>query len=234
MKHPAKTLLSLFLALTLALAPAAQASKALGWELHRAVNVLGDGVTLTTQTFWGDSRSDYRVERFLTYAPGGSVTPRVVYGATVPSRANLTRMARDLEEQGFRVLGGVNGDYYVMATGVPLGMVVTEGLLRSSASYHYALGFRADGSLFVGKPELELWADFHGYHLSLSGGYNKSREGGGFTLFNSDFGAATGAKTAGVDVILRPVQLPQDYAEPEKPIFVSPSPAAPRRPDGHT
>ena len=70
-----KKLLSVLLALTLLVTPAA-ASQALGWELVRSETVIGPGVSLTTQKLWGDSRSDYRTEQFVTYTPGQGVVSR--------------------------------------------------------------------------------------------------------------------------------------------------------------
>lgn len=206
----------------------ALASQAMGWELVRDETVLGPGVTMSTQTFWGDSRSDYRQEQYVTYTPSEEVRPVVVYGATVPSKATLTAMAQALEQYGSRVLAGANGDYFVMATGVPLGMVVTWGVVRSSSSYLYAVGFDADGSAFVGKPELTVWADFPGGHLAVSGGYNKSRTAdGGMTLFSGDFGATTKASGAGIDLVLRPVAVPEDYVAP---VYQAPELTAPTDP----
>ncbi len=40
-----------------------------------------------------------------------------------------------------------------MATGDPLGLVVTDRVLRSSASYLQALGFLEDGSAIIGTPQ---------------------------------------------------------------------------------
>ena len=39
--------------------------------------------------------------------------------------------------------GEVEDDFYNVSTGLPIGMVVTEGLLRSSDAGYYAIGFRA-------------------------------------------------------------------------------------------
>ncbi len=222
-----KRLLAILTLFALLLSPAALASQALGWELVRTDTVLGPGVTMTTQTFWGDSKQDYRAERYVTYTPGQGSAPVVCYGATVPSRATVIAMAKDLEGYGHRVLAGANADYFVMASGVPLGMVVTYGVLRSSSSYEYAVGFKADGSAFVGQPSLKLMAAFHSYDLALSGGYNKSRTPqGGYFLYSSDFGATTQASGDGVNVVLRPVSVPEDYIAPEKPApFVPPSPS---------
>lgn len=221
--------LALLLIFALALAPAALASDALGWDLIQEDTVLGPGVTMTTQTFWGDSIQDYRRERFVTYTPGQGSTPLVYYSDTVRTTATLTNMAKSIESWTDRVLAGANGDYFVMSSGVPLGLVVTGGVLRSSASYHYAVGFLPDGSAFVGKPDLSITAAFQGLRLAVSGGYNKDREsGGGYVLFSSDFGDATRASGDGINVILRPVTVPEDYMAPAKPpAFTDPEPEKP-------
>lgn len=220
---------ALLTALTLLLVPEALASQALGWELFQTETLLGPGVTMTQRQFWGDSKQDYRSEWYATYTPGQGSTPVVCYGATVPSTASVTAMAKTLENNGARVLAGTNGDYYVMASGVPLGVVVTDGVLRTSASYEYAVGFAADGSAFVGQPQLTISADFHGYQLTVQGGYNKSRDSKvGYHLYNSDFGATTRAKGNGVNVILRPVTVPEDYVAPVMPEpFLDPEPPKP-------
>lgn len=218
---------SILLALTLLVTPA-MASQAMGWELVRSETVVGPGVTVTTQKLWGDSRSDYRTEQFVTYTPSGSVSPAVVYGGNVPAKSTLTAMAQSLEQSGKRVLAGANGDYFVVATGVPLGMVVTEGVLRSSSSYHYAVGFDAQGNAFVGKPGLTVWTDIKGQHLAAMGGFNKTRvSADGMTLFNRDFGDATKGSGEGINVILRPVVVPEDYVEP---VYQAPDVTAPTDP----
>lgn len=222
--------ISLLLIFTLFLAPAALASQALGWELYQTDTVLGPGLSVSAQTLWGDSKQDYRREQYAVYTPGQGTRPVVCYGSSVPATATLTSMAKGLEEYGYRVLAGANGDYFVMASGVPLGMVVSYGALRTSSSYHYAVGFDADGKCFVGRPDLAITAAFHGYDLTISGGFNKSRTAkDGYFLYSADFGPSTRASGGGINVVLRPVDLPADYVEPEKP---GPAPVEPVPPEG--
>lgn len=229
MRHIPRRLCAVLLILALTITPTL-ASQALGWELYQTDTVLGPGVVWSSQILWGDSRSDYRREQYVTYTPGQGSSPVVCYGSALLEKKTLTRMAADLESYGMRVLAGANGDYFVMASGTPLGMVATWGILRSSSSYHYAVGIRADGSVFVGKPDLTLWADFHGYHLSLAGGYNKDFDAKeGYYLYSSDYGSTTRAKGEGVSLILRPVEVPADYVPtqaPEKPVEPEADPAA--------
>lgn len=194
--------------MTLALSPVAGASQALGTEIHNVTQTLSEGVEVTRQYLWSATYSDLRTEHYLTYTPSEGIRPTLVYGDTVVSKETLTTMAKRLEKEGKRVLGGINGDYYVVATGAPLGMVITEGELRSTPQYDtsWALGFFEDGTAFISQPELSVTASFHGQTLSILGGINKVRsEQGGYYLLTEDFAANTLNTSPGIDVILRPL-----------------------------
>ncbi|MBP1736974.1 MAG: hypothetical protein H6Q60_855 [Oscillospiraceae bacterium] len=192
------------LALLLALPQAALASDALGWDMLQHTITIGQDTTITDTNFWSDTYSTLRSEHYLSYQPTGGVTGLVSFGSGVYSKATLTTMARSLEAQGYRVLCGINGDYYD-STGVPLGMVVTDGVLRSSSSYYYAVGFNEDGSAFIGQPQLKVNATFLGCTLLLAG-VNKVRTAtDGYYLFTEDFGTSTLNTSEGYDVILTPV-----------------------------
>ncbi|MCI8477864.1 MAG: hypothetical protein HFE97_05885 [Oscillospiraceae bacterium] len=211
---------ALGLALLLTISPAL-ASEAMGSELRSGDTPLSQGTKLTKKLFWSDTYSDLRTERFTSYQPNQNVVPTVSYGDKVLSRATLTNMARGLETQGRRVVSGINGDYYVLATGAPLGMVITDGVLRSSSSWHLAVGFREDGSAFIGTPGLLITAAFHDKLLTVTGGINKVRKvhntsdnTGGLLLLTSDFSATTQNTAPGVDVILTPLTENIGLTEP--------------------
>lgn len=199
------------LVLSLTIGQAALASEAMGHDLHAGTTALSEGAELTTRYFWSDTYSDLRTERYVTYTPNQSVQPTVSFGESILKRSTLTNMARTLESSGKRVVGGTNGDFYVLSTGQPLGMVVTDGYLRSSSSYHYAIGFRSDGTAFIGKPELTITADLPSGRMIVSGGINKVRKvldstgSGGLLLLTEDFAATTNNTSPGVDVFLVPI-----------------------------
>ena len=188
------------------LASTALASDALGSRIYSYTLDICAGTTLTREVMWSDSRQDLRTENYVTYRPGTAVSPKVSYGASVLSTQTVYAMAQSLEAGGERILSGVNGDYFVMASGDPLGLVVTDGVLRSSASYLSAIGFRADGTAVTGKPDLAVMADFSGYSLKISE-VNKIRSGTGYFLFTEDFGPTTKNTRKGVDVILSPIGM---------------------------
>ena len=203
--------LGLALAMTVT---AASASQALGWDLHTGTAPISVGTTLTKNHFWSDTYSDLRTEYYVSYTPSADVTPTVAYGDKVTDRVTLTGMAQQLEAQGKRVVSGLNGDWYVLSTGAPVGMVVTDGVVRAAGYYNntYAIGFYEDGTAFIAQNGLSMSVTLGGETIRLSGGINKVRKqlasdgGGGITLLTEDFAATTKNTEAGVDVILVPVE----------------------------
>lgn len=181
----------------------ALASDALGSKIYSYTLDICDKTTITREVMWSASRADLRTENYVTYTPSASLSPVVSYGTSVQSKQSVYTMAKNLESGGRRVLSGINGDYFVMATGDPLGIVLTDGVLRSSASYLHALGFYPDGSAIIGTPNLDLTASMKGYNLKIAD-INKTRSANGFYLFTDDFGPTTTNTKPGVDVILSP------------------------------
>ena len=216
MKRLFRKTVSALLALTLTAAvglPAA-ASEALGEDLSAQDTLLNQETQLSTNVFWSTSYSDLRTENLVTYTPNDAVTPIVTYGSVLTDRSTVASQAAKLESQGYRVVAGINGDFYNVGTGLPIGIVVTEGQLRSSDGGYYAIGFRADGSAVIGKPAVKVSADLGYDALDAYGvptrvirqlsGVNKARVStGGIYLYTYDFNAkhTTGTTEAGVDVV---------------------------------
>ena len=216
MKKFLRRTLSLLLSLSLvsSLAVTAAASEALGEDLTTQETLLNQETQLSTNVFWSTAYSDLRTENLITYTPNDDVTPIVTYGDTLTACSTLTTAAKRLEGEGYRVVAGINGDFFNFGTGLPIGLVVTEGQLRSSDGGYYAIGFLEDGSAVLGKPGLKVTADL-GYQVDdgygtltrvvrqLSG-VNKARvSSGGIYLCTYDFNArhTTGNTEPGVDVV---------------------------------
>ena len=216
MKKTLRKTLSLFLAFTLlcSLGLTAAASEALGEDLTSKDTLLNRETQLSTNVFWSTAYSDLRTENVITYSPNDDVTPIVTYGGTLTARTTVTSAARELESQGYRVVAGINGDFFNTSNGLPIGILVSEGRLLSSDAGYYAIGFRTDGSAVIGKPGVTISADL-GYQGTDSAGYaaeiirtiagvNKARVStGGIYLYTYDFNDrhTTGNTEAGVDVL---------------------------------
>ena len=154
--------LSLLLTLSLlaALAVPALASDAMGDDLTTAETLLNQQTRLSTNVFWSSVSSDYRTENLITYTPNTAVTPIVTYGGVLTDRSSVSNTAKALEEQGHRVVAGINGDFYNVNNGLPIGIVVSQGRLRSSDGGYHAIGFRADGTAILGRPGVAITAAY--------------------------------------------------------------------------
>lgn len=193
-------------------ATAATASNALGWDVHKSSVPISQGTSIGKNIFWSDTYSDLRTEYYVSYTPNVNVTPTVAYGDKVLNKATLSSMAQTLENQGKRVVSGLNGDWYVMATGATTGLVVTDGAVRATPYYStsWGIGFYEDGTAFIAQTGLTTTVSFGGQTYPLTGAINKVRQTnkngvGGLTLLTSDFDATTQNTKPGVDVILTPV-----------------------------
>lgn len=217
MKFSPRKLCSLVLALAivLSLPVVASASPALGDDLDERALTVGYETEWTSSRFWSNSQSDLRAENYVTYSPSSKVTPIVTYGESITSRTKLTTMAAQLEKEGYRVVAGINGDFYNTANGVPLGLVVTDGVIRSGSSYYYALGFMPDGEVIFGTPNLittvNAVSSLTGEPMGIAvQDINKDRTDKGVYLYTYDFNAkhTTGTTAVGTDVVLSLVEGP--------------------------
>ena len=209
--HPLRRVAAALLALTVSaslMLPAA-ASQALGDDLSGSDTQLHQGTALSRNVFWSSVYSDLRTENLITYAPSSQVTPLVTFGDTLTQCRSVSTAAKALEDQGYRVVAGLNGDFFNTNNGLPIGLVITDGELRSSDGGYYGIGFRSDGSAVLGKPGIRVTAEL-GYQLNGTDlvrtvtGVNKARVStGGIYLYTYDFNAkhTTGTTDPGVDVV---------------------------------
>ena len=186
----------------------------MGEDLTSEGTLLNQKTQLSTNVFWSTAYSDLRTENVVTYEPNADVTPIVTFGDSLTTRTTVTSAAQALESQGYRVVAGINGDFFNTSNGLPIGILVSEGEVLSSDGGYYAMGFREDGSAVIGKPGLSISANL-GYQGSDSSGYltdiirtvagiNKARVStGGIYLYTYDFNNrhTTGNTEAGVDVL---------------------------------
>ena len=215
MKTRIRKMTSLLLSFSLlgALSLPAAASEALGEDLSAKDTVIHEETQLSTNVFWSTAYSDLRTENLITYSPNKTVTPIVTYGGVLTDRSSVADTANALEGEGYRVVAGINGDFYNVSTGLPIGLVITDGVLRSSDAGYYAIGFRADGTAVLGKPGVKVSADL-GYAVDDGSGspvelirpviaVNKARTNSGVFLYTYDFNAkhTTGSTEAGVNVV---------------------------------
>lgn len=125
-------------------------------------------------------------------------------GGTISSAVSYAR------EQGHHVVAAVNTDFFSSSSGVPMGIVIQDGVYQSSPEKRNAVFIDEDGAFqYLSAPEVSL---------SLTNGrsgqtvtphhFNKLRTAsGGMYLLNSDFSSvSTRTSSSGWFVLMRPVE----------------------------
>ena len=212
LKRTMKCGLALCLAVALA-TPQVFASDALGSDLKGRTVELAPGVSVTDNSLWSATYSDLRTEYYVTYEPNSTVAPLIWYGSTISSKSQLSTAAARLEEQGYRVVAGINGGFF-NTDGTAVGLVITDGVIRSLDQWNYNMvGICADGTAFIDSSTITKtmsWTAADGSAVSLNvTAINESRDNGGLYLFTEDFGTTTQNTVTGVDVVLEPVTTDQ-------------------------
>jgi len=146
--------------------------------------------------------NDSRVESFaLELEPDSAVRPILLQASgTVYGLATINRAVTYAQELGYHVLGAINTDYFSTSTGVPLGLVIEDGVYKSSSDERNAMVITDGAVSFLEEPEVELLLtneesgeEVRPDHL------NKWRNiGGGLYLLNRDFSTvSTRTSTSG-------------------------------------
>jgi len=144
---------------------------------------LADGLSLSGSYL--QIGTDTVREQVLTYNSGGDAQPMVVYGDTLYGRSTMDYIQNYLAQKNLTAVAGINAAFFDFSTGIPYGMLVSDGVLRSSGD-GYAVGILADGTLQIGKPELQVKLSWEGGETILN--YNKAlSKTNGFCLYSDDY-----------------------------------------------
>lgn len=145
----------------------------------------------------------YQSEQLVEYRPESGLRPIVAYGNTLYGRSDVAYVESWLKGQGFTATAGINGSFFTMANGVPIGCVITNGIVRSSDNRN-SVGFRADGTAVIGTPGLELRVTFpNGTTAPVH--YNKTLSApNGLVLYSRDFDAETRSTLPSYNLVLAP------------------------------
>lgn len=140
-------------------------------------------------------------EKIFSYTPGGDIRPMVVYGDTLYGRSTMNYIREHLEKQGLSASAAVNAAFFDMSTGIPYGMVVTDGILRSSGEGHTVCIWE-DGKIDIGNPTLQMnmvWND-----QSIQFNYNKAlTKQSGYCLYSRDYDTRTKNSISAYNVVLQ-------------------------------
>lgn len=159
--------------------------------------------TATTATTSGGQIQSHT----LTVAPGSTAFPITVQGSgTIYAGASIEKALEQAQTSGYHVLGAINSDYFSLTTGVPTGLVIENGIYKSSPSNFSSILFNGSDTTILGATTVPILIDNHrSGQLSTVEHFNKYRtDTGGLYLFSRDYSSTTRTSTEGLMVRLVP------------------------------
>ncbi len=143
-----------------------------------------------------------RVESYtLEFDPDGDVFPVMVQGSgTIYATASINKAVETAQEMGYHVLAAINTDFFSYATGVPMGIVIEDGVYKSSPEGRPAIVIEDGAFSLIETPEITLTLTHKNSHQDIEVHHlNKWRSPhGGLYLLNEHFSTvSTRTSTSG-------------------------------------
>ncbi|HIT31784.1 MAG TPA: S-layer homology domain-containing protein [Candidatus Enterenecus stercoripullorum] len=165
---------------------------------------LADGLTYRNTV--SSHSSAGRVESFaLELEPGSGIYPIAVQGSgNIYGSGTITRAVQLAENMGYQVVGGINGDFYTLSTGVPNGLSIENGVYRSSSGGYPAVAMVGGQLQLCQSPQIAITlTNQRTGRADSPDHFNKWRDyDGGLYLFNADFSSSTRTQGSGGWVVV--------------------------------
>ncbi len=100
------------------------------------------------------------------YRPQEGALPLVSYGNELMGSNKVTSLAEHEQSLGYDVIAGVNGDFYSVYTGIPMGAVIRDGRIVSDDDKNVAVGFTENGETVFGDPGI-YFSVIHSYDTPI-------------------------------------------------------------------
>ncbi len=160
-------------------------------KLQTSIDIL-DGLTYRNTV---TVNKDSRVESFsLELEEDSDVYPILLQGSgTVYGTASINKAVSNAQAAGYHVVGAMNTDFFSMSSGVPMGIVIEDGVYKSSGKDENAMVITDGEVSIMGHPQVSLTLTNQTTGNTVTPHYfNKLRSStGGMYLINRDFSATT-------------------------------------------
>lgn len=161
---------------------------------------IGQGTTYTRVE--GKNSAGVQKTNYISYTPNGTVKPVIVYASDklYGAGATISAAAQYLEQRGRRPIAGVNADFFVLNSSIPIGLVIDGGELISSDAWQYAVGFTAGGAAITGQPTMGMQISGASGTATISY-FNKTRTAAGIYLLDRNYDSTTHTTQPGRAVV---------------------------------
>ena len=120
------------------------AAFAAGDVVYSVRRQLADNLEYINTITW-DASAGRRESFALNLTGQGDAYPIVLKGDTVFGTTRISAMVSYAESLGYNVLAAVNADFFTVENGVPLGIVIEDGMYKASPEGRNAVVFYPDG-----------------------------------------------------------------------------------------
>lgn len=129
---------------------------ALGRDVYTNTRMLADNLEYINTISYSDAVG--RGESYALRMTGpGDAYPIVTKSDTIYGTTTISKIVGYAESQGMNVLAAVNSDFFSTQTGVPMGIVIEDGVYKSSPSGRTAVCFEESGTVsFVAEPSIRI------------------------------------------------------------------------------
>ncbi len=149
----------------------------------------------------GENASGSQKVNYIEYKPNSGVSPIVAYGKSLYGKSTINYVKDYVESTGQEVVAGINADFFDTATGIPIGLVINDGVLVCSNDGQYAIGFKEDGSAIIGKPVVSMTLSGLSGSVTVNS-FNKTRSKSAVCLLDRNFSSETRISSAGTNIVL--------------------------------
>ncbi len=140
----------------------------------------------------------------FSYTPDSGTVIIPAYGEYLYSFNSVGQLISSYDGEG-RVVGGINTDFFITSTGIPLSCLIYDGEIISSCDNRPAIGFNEKGSAVIGYPNVE--AKFISDNKELNVAHiNKTPAVWGMYLLTDEFSKTTRSTLDSIEIVFRPFE----------------------------
>lgn len=115
---------------------------------YKQIYDYGNGFTFT-DTVMNNSTFGIQESYVAQSTPGNGIKPLVLACDTIFGSMDITNVINYAKSIGYNILGAVNSDFFSTSTGIPLGIVVENGIYKSSPEGYSSICFDDNGNASI-------------------------------------------------------------------------------------
>ncbi len=173
----------------------------------KTVHTISPGLTYSSsvELFGGERQEIFSFE----YSPQSSTKIVPAYGQYIYGFNSVGSLISSYDGEG-RVVGGINTDFYITSTGIPLSCLVSEKEVISTCDNRPAIGFDENGNGIIGYPKIsaKIYSDERELPVAH---INKVPAIWGMYLVTDKFYKTTKSSIDSIEIVFRPFDKEQTY-----------------------